>query len=101
MLHGLVRVKMQNRSQFKAKIMVCLWLKPRCSVLIHILERGEAITTQSYIRNCLGLYMSTINKQRPTSATKNIKFHHYNDKPHEAKCVKIYLKRNGFTIIRY
>ncbi len=38
-----------GRSQFKAKIMVCFGLKPSCSVLIHILERGEAISTRSYI----------------------------------------------------
>ena len=45
--------------------------------------------------------VSTINEQRPTSGTKNIKFHHYNTRPNVAECVKSYLKCNGFTIIRH
>ena len=74
--------------------------KSKGKVFIHFLVNEEAINTRSYIRNCFGPLISSINEineQRSTSGTKNLKFHHDDAKPHVAES---YLKRNGFTIIR-
>jgi len=90
-----------RRSQFEPKIMVSVFFRSTGLVHIHFLKNGETINAHNYIRNCLEPLTSSINEQRPTSGTKNMKFHHDNAKPHVAKCVKSYLNSNGFTIIRH
>jgi hypothetical protein len=78
--------------------------KSKSRVFIHFLVNEEAINTRSYIRNCFGPLISSINvinAQRSTSGTKNLKFHHGDAKPHDAECVKSCIKRNGLVIIRH
>jgi hypothetical protein len=88
-LQGLLKTNMKPKSKGK--------------VFIHFLVNDVAINTRSYIRNCFGRLTSSINvinAQKSTSGTKNMKFHHDDPRIRDAKCVKSYLKRKGFTIIR-
>ena len=55
----------------------------------------------AYIEDCLKPVVSTIEKQRPTQGTKNIKILHENAKPHVAKVVQEYLNNEGIGIINH
>jgi len=81
--------------------MVSVFFKSTGLVHILCLEKGQTTNARSYIKNCLRPFVSTINEQKPTSVTKNMKFHHDNARPRVAECVKTCFKSNGFTIIRH
>ena len=66
------------------------------------MESCKTITRAYYIDNCLTPVINNkINKQRPTSGTTNITFHHDNVRPHVTAMVKSHLKDAQFTIIRH
>jgi transposase len=65
------------------------------------MEKGKTITSQFYIENSLDPIIAAINKERPTSGTKNMKFHHDNTRPHVTAAVKTRLADAGITIIRH
>ena len=65
------------------------------------MENGATITSHYYIDNCLKPVIEEINKQKPTSGTKNMKILHENARPHVTKTVKSHLNQAGITIIRH
>ena len=88
-----------RRGQFEPKCMLTVMFKSTGPLLIHCLDKGETISAQSYIEYCLKPVVSAIEKQRPTSGTKNMKILHDNAKPHVAKVVQEYLNNEGIAII--
>ena len=62
---------------------------------------GQTINASYFIENCLKPLVCALNEQRPTSGTKNMKFHHENAKPHVAKKTIEHIESEEFKIIRY
>ncbi len=105
MLHGLVGVKMRNQgftvANLKAKIMFCIWLKPICSVFIHIFKKRRGYKDSNLYKK-LSMIIHVYNKLAKTDIRyQKHENHHYYAKLHVAKCGKSYLIPNAFTIIRY
>jgi len=90
-----------RRDRFEPKFMFSVFFKSTGVVHIDCMEKGETITSQYYIENSLDPVIAAINKERPTSGTKNMKFHHDNAGPHVTAAVKTRLVDAGITIIRH
>ena len=61
--------------------------------------KGVTINNKTFKSNCLYPLVNALNKQRPTSGTKNIKIHYDNARPHIHFSVKKYIKSKQFIII--
>ena len=90
-----------RRDRYEPKSMFSIFFRTTGMVHIDCLKKGETISSQYYIENCLEPIVNEINRQRPNSGTKNMKFLHDNARPHVTNGVKSYLNDNGFTIIRH
>ena len=88
-----------RQGRFEPKCMITVMFKSTGPLLVHYLEKGEAICAQTYIEDCLTPVIGTIRQQRPKSGTKSMKILHDNAKPHVAKIVREYLNSEGITII--
>ena len=64
-------------------------------------DKGKTIDHEWYIENSLKPTVKAINIERPTSGTKNMKFHHDNAKPHIHKSVINYLESEKFIIMQH
>ena len=87
--------------RFEPKNMFSIFFKTTGMIHIDCMENGATITSDYYIENCLKPVIEEINKQRPTSSTKNMKILHDNARPHVTKTVKSHLNQAGITIIRH
>jgi [histone H3]-lysine36 N-dimethyltransferase SETMAR len=87
----------QNR--FESKNMFSIMFKSTGPLHVQCVKKGESITADYYIRNCLSPAIQAINQQRPTSGTTNMKILHDNAKPHVTLSVRNYLDRKGIAII--
>ena len=70
-------------------------------VHISYLDKGKTITHQSYIKDFLVPMVSNINNERLVYGCKNLKFHHYNARPHIQKNVLNYLDKQGFILMEH
>lgn len=89
----------QNR--FEPKTMFSIFFKTNGVVHISYLERGMTIDHKSYLDDCLKPLVKALNKQRPISSTKNVKFHHDNARAHIHSQVKTYLESENFIIMEH
>ena len=89
-----------RRSCFAPRTLFCMFFKTTGPVLIHDIDREDAIDHLYYIDNCLEPLIEEIRKQRPTSGTNGIKLHHDSAGPHTHKDVVNYLESEGTTITR-
>ena len=71
-----------RKGRFEQKWMFSIFFKTTGVVHISYLKKGETINSESYINNCLKTLVKSLNEQRPTCGTKNMKFHHDNALPH-------------------
>lgn len=85
--------------RYEPKFMFSVFFKSTGPVHISYVDKGETIDAQIYIRRNLQQVVQTINHERPTSGTKNMKFHHDNASVHTAESVISYLERKGFKIM--
>ena len=85
--------------KFEQKSMFTIFFKSDGVVHISYLDKGETIDHKKYLTSCLKPLVSTLNKRRPISGTKNLKFHHDNARPHVHKSVITYLKSKEFIIM--
>lgn len=90
-----------KQGRFDSKTMVTIFFRTTGPVIIDCMNKGETITARYYIENCLKPLVKELNKQRPTSGTKNIKILHDNAKPHAAEKTISYLNQEDITIIRH
>ena len=87
-----------RRGQLEPKCMITVMFKSTGPLLIHCLDKEKTISARTYVEDCLKP-VSAIEKQRPTSGTKNMKISHDNAKHHFAKVVREYLNNEGIGII--
>lgn len=90
-----------RRGRYEPKFMLCIFFKSSDPMHCIYLDKGETITSSYYINHCLMPIVREINKQRSTSGTKNMKFHHDNARLHVAKSVNSYLEQQGLAVIRH
>ncbi len=88
-----------RRDKFAPRTLFSIFLKSDGPVLIHPVERGQAIDHHYYINNCLRPLVEQVKRQRPSYGTRGIKIHHDNGRPHVHKNVSNYLELEGLTII--
>ncbi|XP_065643012.1 histone-lysine N-methyltransferase SETMAR-like [Hydra vulgaris] len=81
--------------------MFYIFFKTTGVVHLGYVEKGDTITSEYYIKNCLKPRICEINKQRPKTGTQSFKFLHNNAQPHVTKTVTNCLNQAGITIIRY
>ena len=55
---------------------------------------------QTYIEVWLKPLVSTLKEQRPLNGSKNLKFYHFNARPHVQKDVKKYLETQNLVVSR-
>ena len=80
------------QGRFEPKTMFSIFFKSIGVVHVSYLDKDKTIDQYSYLNDCLKQLVTTLNMQRPTIDTKNIKFHHDNAKHHVAKSVITYLE---------
>jgi len=90
-----------RRDRFEPKNMFYIFFKTTGVVHLGYVEKGDTITGQYYVRNCLRPIIQEINKQRPITGTQNLKFLHDNARPHVTQTVTDCLNQAGITIIRH
>ena len=56
---------------------------------------------QTYIEVWLKPLVSTLKEQRPLNGSKNLKFYHFNARPHVQKDVKKYLETQNLKVITH
>lgn len=88
-----------RRDRYEPKTMVSVMFRRGGVEQITYWGKGDTITSDSYIEDCLKPLVRTINKQRPTYGCKNLKFHQDNAKPHVAKKVITFLEGHEFIIM--
>ena len=88
-----------RRGRFEPKFMFCVFFKSTGPVYVNYLDRGKTIDAAYYIQQCLKPIVREINKQRPTSGTTNMKFHHDNARPHVAGSANSYVEQVGLQLI--
>ena len=64
-----------RRDRFEPKTMVSIMFRKAGVDNITYWGRGQTITAESYIEDCLKPLVKCINRQRPTYGSKNLKFH--------------------------
>ena len=69
---------MVRRDRFEPKTMFSIFFKSNGVVHVSHLDRGKTIDQNSYLTFCLKPLVSAINEKRPTTGSKNMKFHHDN-----------------------
>jgi histone-lysine N-methyltransferase SETMAR len=87
------------RDKFAPRTLFSIFFKSDSTVLIHPVERGQAIDHHYYINNCLRPLIEQVKCRRPSYGTRAIKIHHDNGRPHVPKDVSDYLESEGLTII--
>ena len=88
-----------RQGHFEPKTMFSIFFKSNGVVHVSYLDKGKTIDQHSYLNDCLKPLVTSLNKQRPTICTKNMKVHHDNAKPHVAKSVITYLESQNFIIM--
>ena len=88
-----------RRDRYEPKSMVSILFRKAGVDYITYWGRGQTITAQSYIEDCLKPLVQCINQQRPTYGTKNLKFHQDNARPHVAQVVTTYLEAQKFILM--
>ncbi len=68
-------------------------------VIVRYFEQKVAINNKTFKSNCLYPFVNALDKQRPTSVTKNIKIHYDNARPHIHFSVKKYIKSKKIIIM--
>ena len=90
-----------RQGRFEPKAMFTIFFKSNGVVHISYLDSGKTIDKDSYLDGCLKPLVGVLNKQRPVTGTKNLKFHHDNARPHVASSVVKYLNDQNFTIMNH
>ena len=88
-----------RRQQNEPKTMFCIFFKTTGPVIVRHFEQGVTINNKTFKSNCLYPLVNALNKQRPTSGTKNIKIHYDNARPHIHFSVKKYIKSKQLIIM--
>jgi [histone H3]-lysine36 N-dimethyltransferase SETMAR len=91
--------KVVKPSRYLPKAMFTLFFKTTGVVHLSYLEKGKTINHNTYINNCLKPLVDTLNRERPVTGTKNMKFHHDNARPHVHSSVTRFLEREQFIIM--
>ena len=65
------------------------------------MDRGETVDSETYIRNCLELIITTLNNQRKITGARNIKIHHDNARPHVHSTVNNFIKEHGMILMKH
>lgn len=85
--------------RFGSKTMVSIFFRTSGVEHITYWNKGNTITSQSYIEDCLKPLLSSVKRERKASGLRGIKFHHDNARPHVAKCVQTYLEEQNLQIM--
>jgi len=91
----------QRKGQYEAKSMVTIFFKSTGPLYIGLMNKGETIDADYYIKRSLSPMITALNKDRPKSGTDNVKILHDNAKPHDNKKVENYLERKGIATISH
>ena len=89
------------RQQNEPKTLFCIFLKTTRPVIVRYFEQGFTINNKKFKSNCLYPLLNALNKQRPTSDTKNKKIHYDNARPHIHFSVKKYIKSKPLIIMNH
>jgi histone-lysine N-methyltransferase SETMAR len=84
----------------KKKKLFSIFFKSTGVISISYVDEGKTFDHKWYIENNLKPMVNALNRERPISGTKNVKFHHDNARPHIHKSVINYLEANNFIIMR-
>jgi histone-lysine N-methyltransferase SETMAR len=88
-----------KRNRNEPKTMVSVFFRSTGLVHLTYLECGETIDYNVYLKYSLKPLVKEINKERPRTGTRGLKFHHDNARPHVKKEVISYIKSQGFIIM--
>ncbi|XP_004206904.1 histone-lysine N-methyltransferase SETMAR-like [Hydra vulgaris] len=86
--------------RFQPKSMFYIFFKTTGVVHLGYVEKGDTITSENYLKNCLKPLLCELNKQRSKLGTHNFKFLHDNARPHVTQTITNCLNQAEITIDR-
>ena len=90
-----------KRDRFESKNLFYIFFRSTGFVYVGYVEKGQTITGDYYIQNCLKPVENEMRRQRPKSGLTNLKLLHDNARPHVQKAVKGHFNQVGITTIRH
>ena len=90
-----------RRSQYDEKNMFVIFFRTTGVEYIHMVERGDTISSAYYKKNCLEPLFNNIKQRRPKSGLHAIKMHHDNARPHQTNETREFLQEQGIMVMRH
>ena len=87
-----------RRDRYKQKIMVSIIFRSGIDQITYW-DKGDTVTSESYIKDCLKPLVRTLEEQRSKSGCHGLKFYQDNARPHVASMVITFLKDHEFIIM--
>jgi len=88
-----------RRDRYEPKTMVSIIFRRSGIDQITYWDKGDTVTSESYIKDCLKPLVRTLGEQRSKSGCHGLKFHQDNAIPHVASTVITFLKDHEFIIM--